>query len=164
MIKKIVDYIHYNVDELKLKFAIHMADKAHSQNGKRYYVMPDEKDQLIIMHRPSFRKMKRSGQMSYQAKVVDLKRESFYFTPYYTGVKRDEQKDKPIFCDYKDNLSFLSIEIESITPEIQEAKRLMFHKYMKESRLRKIHSRLPFLLRIKIRLKLLAIQYKMAIR
>lgn len=143
MIKKLVDYIHYNVDELKLKFAIHMANKAHAENGKRYYVMPDDKNQLIIMHRPSFRKMKHAGRISYQAKVADVKRESFYFTPYSS---KDEEK-------------------EPITPNIQEAKRLMFHRYMKESRLQKRNAyRLPFLLRIKIRLKLLAIQYKMTVR
>lgn len=143
MIKSLVNYIHYNVDELKLKFAIHMANKAHAQNGKRYFVMPDDKDRLIIMHRPSFRKLKHTGRMSYNAKVKDLKRESFYFTPYTSNM----------------------IEEEIIIPEVQEAKRIMFHKYMKESRLRKKNTyRLPFLIRLKLKFKLLVIQYKMATR
>lgn len=146
MIKSLVNYIHYNVDELKLKFAIHMANKAHAQNGKRYFVMPDEKDRLIIMHRPSFRKLKHSGQVSYQAKVKDLIRESFYFTPYT-------------------NTARCNVEKEIISPEVQESKRIMFHKYMKESRLRKKNAyRLPFLVRLKLRFKLLVIQYKMATR
>jgi hypothetical protein len=143
MFKQLVNYIHYNVDELKLKFAIHMAIKAHNQNGKRYFVMPDEKDRLIIMHRPSFRKLKHDGQMSYSAKVSDLIRESFYFTPY----------------------SSRNVEMEAITPEIQEAKRLMFHRYMRASRIRKKNApHLPFFTRLQIRLKILTIQYKMAIR
>lgn len=146
MIKSLVNYIRYNVDELKLKFAIHMANKAHAQNGKRYFVMPDEKDRLIIMHRPSFRKLKHSGQVSYQAKVKDLIRESFYFTPYT-------------------NTARCNVEKEIISPEVQESKRIMFHKYMKESRLRKKNAyRLPFLVRLKLRFKLLVIQYKMATR
>lgn len=163
MIKTLVNYIHYNVDELKLKFAIRMADKAHAQNGKRYFVMPDEKDRLIIMHRPSFKKLKNSGRMSYHAKVADLIRESFYFTPYSVNVKK--QNDHPSFCEYKDNTSFLTIETESIIPSTQESKRIMFHKYMKESRLqRKNKYRLPLLARLKLKFKILAIQYKLAVK
>lgn len=163
MIKQLVNYIHYNVDELKLKFAIYMAIKAHKQNGKRYFVMPDEKDRLIIMHRPSFRKLKHTGQMSYAAKVNDLIRESFYFTPYSVGIKK--KNNHPAYCNNRDNASYCTVETEAITPEIQEAKRLMFHRYMKESRIRKKNTpRLPFLSRLKIRLKILAIQYKMAVR
>lgn len=163
MIKTLVNYIHYNVDELKLKFAIHMADKAHAQNGKRYFVMPDEKDRLIIMHRPSFKKLKNSGRMSYHAKVADLIRESFYFTPYSVSVKK--QNDHPSSCEHKDQISFLTIETESITPSIQKSKRIMFHKYMKESRLqRKNKYRLPLLARLKLKFKILAIQYKLAVK
>lgn len=135
-------YIRYNIDELKLKLAIRMADKAHEKTGKRYFVMPDDKDKLIIMHRPSFRRLKQSGRISYVAKVSDLKRESFYFTPYF----------------HKE-------EMEPITPSIRESKHIMFHRYMKESRLqRKNEYRLPFLVRLKIRFKLLIIQCKMELR
>ncbi|MDD3037156.1 hypothetical protein [Bacteroides sp.] len=163
LIRSLCDYIHYNVDELKLKLAIYMAQKAHSQNGKRYFVMPDERDRLIIMHRPSFRKLKHSGRISYAAKINDLKRESFYFTPYSNEIKT--KNDHSTYCDSKDNTFFCTIESESITPDIQEAKRIMFHKYMKESRIRKKNTyHTPFLIRLKIRLKLLAIQYKIATR
>lgn len=143
LITLLSNYIYYNVDELKLKLAIRLADKTHARTGKRYFVMPDDKDKLIIMHRPSFRSLKHTGRMSYSAKIVDLKRESFYFTPY----------------------TFQCQEKEAITPTTMEAKRIMFHQYMKESRItRKKEFRLPLLTRLRIRLKLLVIQYKMAVR
>lgn len=157
LITLLSDYIHYNVDELKLKLAIRMANKAHESSGKRYFVMPDAKDKLIIMHRPSFRKLKHIGQMSYSAKVSDLKRESFYFTPYSFETKRNE--NDIAISDY------CKIELEPITPAIQEAKRIMFHQYMKESRLiRKNEFKPPFFVRLKFRFKLMVVQYKMATR
>lgn len=163
LITTLFDYIHYNVDELKLKLAIRMADKTHEKTGKRYFVMPDGNDKLIIMHRPSFRKLKQSGRISCAAKVKDLKRESFYFTPYSVGIKKKE--DHPSFCECKDSSSFLTIEAEEITQISKESKRAMFHKYMKESRLRrKKEYRLPFLVRLKIRFKLLIIQCKMELQ
>lgn len=137
------DYFHYSVDGLKLKLAIHMADKAYQRTGKRYFVMPDDKDKLIIMHRPSFRRLKHTGRMSYCAKIIDLKKESFYFTPY----------------------SFQDKNMEIITPSIQESKWIMFHRYMKDSRTRRKNEvRLPFLVRLRIRFKLLITHYKMSTR
>lgn len=169
LITLLSDYIHYNVDELKLKLAIRMADKAHEKTGKRYFVMPDAKDKLIIMHRPSFRRLKHSGRISYAAKVADLKRESFYYTPYSFETKRHESDVTFSKFGYtKTNIAisdFCNIEMESITPSIRESKRAMFHKYMKESRLqRKNEYRLPFLVRLKIRFKLLIIQCKMELQ
>lgn len=72
---------------LRLTEAIRRADKAHSENGERYYVMPAGSNsvQLIIMDRLNFRKLKQKGYVSRTAKVFDLERECFYCTPYENG-------------------------------------------------------------------------------
>lgn len=72
---------------LRLIEAVRRADKAHREDGERYYVMPagSNSDQLIVMDRLNFRKLKQKGYVSRTAKVIDLERECFYCTPYKNG-------------------------------------------------------------------------------
>lgn len=73
---------------LRLNEAVRQADKAHAENGSRYYVMPTSgtSGQLVIMDRNNFRKLKHKGYISYRAFVGDLERECFYCTPYRNGT------------------------------------------------------------------------------
>ena len=55
--------------------------------NRRYYVMPNENNDLICMNRSEFHKLRTKGQMSPEAKVKHLMKESFYFTPQANGRK-----------------------------------------------------------------------------
>ncbi len=37
---------------LRLKYAIRLAEREHRRHGDRFYVMPDHRDRLIVMRRP----------------------------------------------------------------------------------------------------------------
>lgn len=73
---------------LRLNEAMRQADKAHNENGNRYYVMPTSgtSGQLIIMDRNNFRKLKHKGYVSNRTFVRDLEKECFYCTPYRNGT------------------------------------------------------------------------------
>lgn len=73
---------------LRLCEAVRQADKAHSENGQRYYVMPTSgaSGQLIIMDRANFRKLKLKNYVSHNTFVKDLEQECFYCTPYRNGA------------------------------------------------------------------------------
>lgn len=72
---------------LRLREAVQQADKAHSETGGRYYVMPGATSgQLIIMDRANFRKLKQKGYINRNTFVNDLERECFYCTPYGNGT------------------------------------------------------------------------------
>lgn len=65
-----------------------MADKAHRQNGQRYYVMPQHYSggrKLIVMDRYNFRRLKMKHYIHRDARVFDIVRECFYCTPYRDG-------------------------------------------------------------------------------
>lgn len=70
---------------LRLREAMRQADKAHSENGHRYYVMPTS-GQLVIMDRNNFRKLKQKHYIKYDTFVRDLEAECFYCTPYRNGM------------------------------------------------------------------------------
>ena len=73
---------------LRLRHAIRLADKAHSQTGQRYYVMPQHGSRgkkLIVMDRYNFRRLKLKHYIHGDARVFDLVRECFYCTPYRDG-------------------------------------------------------------------------------
>ena len=72
---------------LRLSEAIRQADEAYQETGERYYVMPADSnnDQLIVMDRSNFRKLKQKGYVSRTAKVFNLEQECFYCTPYKNG-------------------------------------------------------------------------------
>jgi hypothetical protein len=65
--------------------AIRKADRAHSKDGNRYYVMPSAEGKLLIMDRDNFRILKHKHYISRKATVQDLLNECFYFTPYRNG-------------------------------------------------------------------------------
>lgn len=73
---------------LRLREAMRQADKAHSENGQRYYVMPTSgtSGQLVIMDRNNFRKLKQKHYIKYSTFVSDLERECFYCTAYRNGA------------------------------------------------------------------------------
>lgn len=73
---------------LRLREAVRKADKAHSENGQRYYVMPTSgtSGQLVIMDRENFRKLKQKGYINRNTFVNNLKQECFYCTPYRNGM------------------------------------------------------------------------------
>ena len=94
----------YTLADIQLWYAIRMADNAHAKYGDRFFVMPNEKDKLIVINRKSFRSYKKKGMISLDARVLHMIKESFYYTP-----TRDEKTD--------------------LTSEIKAAKRLMWLKY-----------------------------------
>ncbi len=73
---------------LRLHEAVRRADKAHSENGQRYYVMPTSgtSGQLVIMDRNNFRKLKQKHYINFNTFVRDLEVECFYCTPYRNGA------------------------------------------------------------------------------
>ena len=73
---------------LRLREAMRQADKAHSETGMRYYVMPTSgtSGQLVIMNRNNFRKLKQKGYISCTVFVTNLERECFYCTPHRNGT------------------------------------------------------------------------------
>ncbi|WP_290456921.1 hypothetical protein [Muribaculum intestinale] len=73
---------------LRLREAIKMADKAHQETGKRYYVMPQHGSggkKLVVMDRYNFRRLKMKHYIHREARVFDLVRECFYCTSYSDG-------------------------------------------------------------------------------
>lgn len=80
---------------LRLREAVRQADKAHSENRQRYYVMPTSgtSGQLVIMDRNNFRKLKQKHYIKYGTFVRDLEVECFYCTPYRNGMGALSPKD-----------------------------------------------------------------------
>lgn len=72
---------------LRLYDAVRNAEKAHTETGHRYYVMPmaGKKHNLVIMNRDNFRKLKRKRYIRSGVTVSDLEKECFYCTPYRDG-------------------------------------------------------------------------------
>ena len=73
---------------LRYKEAVRKADKAHSENGNRYYVMPTSghSGQLVIIDRNNFRKLKLKHYINNSSFVRDIEIECFYCTPYRNGL------------------------------------------------------------------------------
>ncbi|MGN0032432.1 MAG: hypothetical protein ACI358_01430 [Candidatus Limimorpha sp.] len=73
---------------VRFREAVIMADKAHTENGQRYYVMPTSgtSGQLVVMDRNNFRKLKRKQYINSKKFVRDLEAECFYCTPYRNGA------------------------------------------------------------------------------
>lgn len=71
---------------LRLKEAIRIADKAHEENGKRYYVLPNGKThKLIVTDRNNYRQLRHKGYYHNSAKMIDVKKASFYYTAHKNG-------------------------------------------------------------------------------
>ena len=82
---------------LRLREAIKMADKAHSQTGQRYYVMPQHGSggtKLVVMDRYNFRRLKMKHYIHRDARVYDLVRECFYCTGYRDGNQHLAPEDR----------------------------------------------------------------------
>lgn len=77
---------------LQLREAVIRADRAHEENGARYYVLPwqttDGKPKLIIMDRKNFRILRSKHYISRNVRMNDLWVECFYFTPRANGEGR----------------------------------------------------------------------------
>lgn len=63
------------------KKAIRWANKKHKADGKRYYVLSDARGKLVVLNRAEIEYLKKAGIMSRKVNVVDLLKESLYFTP-----------------------------------------------------------------------------------
>lgn len=72
---------------LRLRRAIDMADRAHTQTGHRFFVIPGPADNrsLLVIDRKNFRLLKKKHYISGSAKTAHLFNESFYFTPDRAG-------------------------------------------------------------------------------
>lgn len=71
---------------LRLKEAIRIADKAHEENGRRYYVLPNGRThKLLVTDRNNFRMLRHKGYYANDAKMVDAKKASFYYTAHKNG-------------------------------------------------------------------------------
>ena len=71
---------------LRLKEAIRIADKAHEENGKRYYVLLNGRThKLIVTDRNNYRQLRHKGYYQNRAKMIDVKKASFYYTAHKNG-------------------------------------------------------------------------------
>lgn len=71
---------------LRLKEAIRIADKAHEENGKGYYVLPNGRThKLIVTDRNNYRQLRHKGYYQNSAKMIDVKKASFYYTAHKNG-------------------------------------------------------------------------------
>ena len=78
--------IFYHIkDHLRLREAIKQADKAYQENNQRFYVMPVNNGQLIVLNRDNFRILKRKRYIPQKTNMQDVVRECFYCTPYSNG-------------------------------------------------------------------------------
>lgn len=113
MIKMIKRFFIVQQASIRLWVASKKADmaynKAMSDNArdKRFYVMPDANNKLIIMNRSQFRKLKKYNYMSNDVLIKHLLQECFYFTPYHNGkepITKDVKKIKRVmylqYCLY----------------------------------------------------------------
>lgn len=120
--KRKMNWFSYWLANIKWKYAVYKADKAHEKSEKkdRFFVMPYKK-KLIILNRSQFRVIKDRGFMYRGAYVKDLIKESFYFTAdrggnyFATEGKSDEKMGKH--------------EREARINAIKEAKRQMWIEY-----------------------------------
>ena len=88
----VVTVIHFR-DYLRYNQAVKLADENHARSGERFYVMPAADCKLIVVDRKNFRIMKQKSYYTHKANVIDLIRESFYFTPYRDESRRISPDD-----------------------------------------------------------------------
>lgn len=78
---------------LRLKEAIRIADKAHEENGKRYYVLPNGRThKLLVTDRSNYRMLRHKGYYKSNAKMIDVKEASFYYTAHKNGEGKSTDK------------------------------------------------------------------------
>lgn len=100
MIKRLRRFFITLRAHVRLWVATAKADRAYADaelknsKDKRFYVMPDADDKLIIMNRSQFRKLKQYKYMDGDVQVKHLIKESFYFTPYSGGANAMTSEQK----------------------------------------------------------------------
>lgn len=81
----------YKADK-ELRKAIATADAKHKLYNRRFYVVPNEKDKLIILSWSDIKTLRKYGRFSNHAKEPDFIRESFYYTPNQYGERLSKAK------------------------------------------------------------------------
>lgn len=73
---------------LRLREAIRIAEQAHARSGQRFFVMPrvGSRGKLVVFDRSNFRTLRRKGYLPQEARMADVMRECFYFTPCRGGA------------------------------------------------------------------------------
>lgn len=67
-------------EEKALKKAKKIADKRAAMDGRRYYVLPDHNGDLMVLNSREIDRLKRFDIMSKKVTILDLLKESLYFT------------------------------------------------------------------------------------
>jgi hypothetical protein len=80
-----MNIFHKLKSSLMYREAVRKADRAHADDGRRYYVLPSAEGKLLIMDRENFRILKHKHYIDSRARVQDLVDECFYCTPYRNG-------------------------------------------------------------------------------
>lgn len=57
-----------------------LAEQRASMDGRRYYVLPDWKGDLMVLNSREVEKLKRAGVMSKRVNILNLLNEALYFT------------------------------------------------------------------------------------
>ena len=70
---------------LRLREAIRKADEAHAANGHRYYVIPAQNRQLVVIDKENMKKLRHKHYFHHAFNTGDLMRTSFYYTPFSNG-------------------------------------------------------------------------------
>ena len=70
---------------LRFREAVKLADKAHKQNGQKYYVLPQADGKLIVTDRKNFRGLRRKGYISRSISLPSVASHCVYCTPDARG-------------------------------------------------------------------------------
>ncbi len=116
---------------LTYRKAVRLANKKHSEDGHRYYVLPniDTKIFLIVTDRKNFRRIRAKGYIDQNMKMEDVFNACFYYTSQADGsgrnITQDELKVKQVKYQlwYDDRLKKIPAERKARRKELKEAKR-----------------------------------------
>lgn len=70
---------------LRLREAIKKADAAHAANGQRFYVIPAQDRQLVVIDKQNMKRLRQKHYLHPNFTTHDLIRTCFYHTPYSNG-------------------------------------------------------------------------------
>ena len=88
----------------ELRKAVKEADRKHSKDGCRYYVIPDTRHRLRAYSWADIKRMRAAGMFSRLARQPDFIFESFYYTPGRYGHggldKRRMEQKRRAWLDY----------------------------------------------------------------
>lgn len=96
LIKKVKVFFAMRKANKEFTEAILRAEELYRTHNKRYYVIPDTKNQLRVFSWSELKLMRKQGLFSSQAKEPDFIRECFYYTPSRLDqmFMKPETKDK----------------------------------------------------------------------